>query len=964
MAESPLSEKLQLMLNEEKWTRTLMANYSVASLKELDRFIDETTAQGIADDIIKVCTDHLSQTKNSVIALYVAGVLNIMRQPADESYLVQLMDLFADSKKNNIIEYICNRMLDFGENRIALTRLAECYTDENKIEQRYAVWERLVRIDTEEAELAQLIAEWKEKNGESEDAIDFYKKALIRYINKGLFANIKEIWVKLIELSPEDLDFFLHAQKKIAKQISPEKAAMLLMDLYAWYKKSEKWEIALNILKLIIEYDERNPALRKEFLDCYTAIYSGHSMFDECVRLSNLTQTYRSLHEAIADFERRIAFDKGNYVFHRTWNIGRISNITNDEVVVDFAKSRNHHMSLKMAFDSLTTLSKDHIWVLKATWPREKLRDKVKADPAWAIKIIIKSFDGRADMKRIKAELVPSVLSPSEWNSWSSRAKDILKTDPMFGNAQDDISTFIVRDRPLSFEEKIYAQFKAEKSFFARVQFLREYIEMSNDLDTDYFEDMLSYFVSFLKLTQANEFMVGAYLLVKELSGRYPRLQQHVTMRFADLFVQIKDSIVPIYLSLKDTELRNQFIQNIKTFVSNWPDIYIQLLPYARSSKMLDALESAGQEEKLKRMAMYVVENYKDMREAFIWLAKDLKDKPWLKELGIVREKIILTLLHILDITFKEIDSHKDTTENRKINRLVQNILFKEKDLEEFLDEAPQQVTERVYSMLADIKEVDPAIKLMASYPTPELLRSAGKYLDYVCPHHYGCANLGAMLGNIAEVRAMIAANAPGRHIRLGITEWNTTAGDWGPPRAMLWTLANALACARYHNLMHRHADVIEIANRSNLTNSFCSGILQTDNRRLYKTPAYYAQMLYATKAGSIPLVVDSLAPADSGIDFSATLSSDGRKLVVFVVNDGPSDETRSVDPTPAGKFRGAPSITVLADRDRAGEPDATNTFERPDRIVPPRARSDLAAPDGRCTFPAYSLTVLEWHSR
>jgi hypothetical protein len=35
-----------------------------------------------------------------------------------------------------------------------------------------------------------------------------------------------------------------------------------------------------------------------------------------------------------------------------------------------------------------------------------------------------------------------------------------------------------------------------------------------------------------LKLTQANEYMVAAYLLVKELSARYPRLQQHVTMRF------------------------------------------------------------------------------------------------------------------------------------------------------------------------------------------------------------------------------------------------------------------------------------------------------------------------------------------------------------------------------------------------------------------------------------------------
>ena len=101
MDQSPLSEKLQLMLNEEKWTRTLMANYSVANLKELDRFIEEITAQNVADDIIKLCIEHLSQTKNSVIALYVAGMLNIMRQPADETYLIQLMDLFAESKKSN-----------------------------------------------------------------------------------------------------------------------------------------------------------------------------------------------------------------------------------------------------------------------------------------------------------------------------------------------------------------------------------------------------------------------------------------------------------------------------------------------------------------------------------------------------------------------------------------------------------------------------------------------------------------------------------------------------------------------------------------------------------------------------------------------------------------------------------------------------------------------------------------------
>ena len=66
----------------------------------------------------------------------------------------------------------------------------------------------------------------------------------------------------------------------------------------------------------------------------------------------------------------------------------------------------------------------------------------------------------------------------------------------------------------------------------------------------------------------------------------------------------------------------------------------------------------------------------------------------------------------------------------------------------------------------------------------------------------------------------------------------------------MLWALENALACARYHNLLHRYGDLVPIANRSNLINSFCSGIIQTDTYRLYVTPTYHAQRLYATLAG------------------------------------------------------------------------------------------------------------------
>ena len=121
------------------------------------------------------------------------------------------------------------------------------------------------------------------------------------------------------------------------------------------------------------------------------------------------------------------------------------------------------------------------------------------------------------------------------------------------------------------------------------------------------------------------------------------------------------------------------------------------------------------------------------------------------------------------------------------------------------------------------------------------MLNHAGPFLDYICPHHYGCHQLQAMEEEVEKCRRMIAKHAPGRDIRLGITEWNTTGGDWGLGRAILLTLDNALSCSRYHNFMHRHCDTIEIANRSNLADSFCSGIIQTNNRSLFKTPTYYA---------------------------------------------------------------------------------------------------------------------------
>jgi transcription elongation factor GreA len=711
MAESQLAQKVQEMLNEEKWTRAALSAYSVSNLKELDALVQDATREKAIDEIKALCDEHLSHTKTSVISLYLSGVISLIHQAIDDSAIVSLLDIFADNKRWGIVEFICQRILDYGENRTALRRLADCYDADGKPDEMYAIWERLIRVDYEEADIVKALAERREKEGKKDEAIDFYKKALHRYINKGLSTNVKEIWNKLIEFCPEDIDFFLHVQRKIGKQISEDKAAGLLLDLYRHYKSAEDWSTALDILKVVIDYDEKNPSLRKEVVECYKGKYKEHSHLEDYIRLSNITQSYRAMHEAMADFEKHIAFDAGNFVFHRTWNIGRIASIKGDEIVIDFAKSRGHKMTLKMAIDSLTSLSKDHIWVLKAVWSKDKLREKVKTDQAWALRTIIKSFDNRADLKKIKAELVTSVLTASEWNSWSAKAREILKSDSLFGNATDDISTFIVRDRPLSYEEKVYNQFKAEKSFFARVQYLRDFLE-SGEPDSEFFSEILAFFTGFVRSYQVvNETVVAAYLLLKELTAKYAHLKGVVSLGFAELFEEIDDP-VSIYDGIKDAELRRSFLQHIKNFVPEWPEVFIRIFPYSLQGAMLETLLAAGHEDKLKRMVLDVVENYRDHREAFIWVVKNLKDAPWFAELGLSFEKILITLVHILDISYKEIESHRDTTENRKINKQVQTILFKDNTLETFLVESRPETIERVYTLVSEVKDLDPAIKL------------------------------------------------------------------------------------------------------------------------------------------------------------------------------------------------------------------------------------------------------------
>ncbi len=703
--------KVNELLNEEKWTRATLNSYTIHNFSELDDIINETVDKKTRDEVKNICDEHLVHTKNSIIALYISGILALNRQVIDDSNMVQLISIFSDNHKWNVVEFLCNRILDFGENKFALHTLATCFDHENEEEKKYKIWERLIKVDHEEADIVRFLAELKEKEGQSDIALEYYKRAIYRYINKKLFSNVKDMWLKLIELIPEETDFFFQIEKKVSKVHSPERASQLLESLYEKLKSMNNWDKSIDILKRMLTYDPKNMVARKEITECYRKKFEGHSHLDEYIRLANLDQSWRNVHDAIEDFEKHISFDAGNFVWHRSWGIGRIREIKGNSIIIDFARKRGHEMSLKMAVSALTSLAKDHIWVLKSIWPKDKLKEKIKKNIPWALTVVIKSFGNSANMKQIKAELVPSILSPGEWTSWSVEARKHLKTDPTFGNLPDQIDQFVIRDTPISLEEKNYNRFKAEKTFFGRLQIFKEFLETS-DPESEYFNELFSYFTGFLKSSGTiTEHIVASSLIIRQVVKKYPFLNPGIMLDFKELVEQTED-IEALFTKIEDNDLKKEFLINIKEQIDEWPELFARFFPSYLNQFILDELIGLQDKTVLIQLYQRMLEHYKDKREAFIWLARNTEKDDWSKEYNIPFEKVLIGMIKLLDISFREINNRRDVSFNRKINKQIQNFLFKDNVLLDFISETEKDSVNRLFSLIYDIKDLDPSMKL------------------------------------------------------------------------------------------------------------------------------------------------------------------------------------------------------------------------------------------------------------
>jgi len=263
------------------------------------------------------------------------------------------------------------------------------------------------------------------------------------------------------------------------------------------------------------------------------------------------------------------------------------------------------------------------------------------------------------------------------------------------------------------------------------------------------------------------------------------------------------------------------------------------------------------------------------------------------------------------------------------------------------------------------MRKADPNVRVLSSFPSAETLMLGGGYLDYLCPHHYDVGNLNGTEDNLKSLEQQIREHSGGKDIRVAVTEWNTTAGEFGLTRGILQTLGNALGCSRYQNMLHRYSSLVEIAIRSNLSDSFGSGVLQPGPGWLYLAPTYYSQQLYQRAAGSFPLRIERTSSPEGYLrepDLSATAGPDGT-LRIFAVNS--TNNARPVEFQLApriGDVTGG-TVFVLHDTLNPADSEAMNSHDQPHRVAVTETRARGRGRRFQFSFEPYSVTLIELSS-
>jgi transcription elongation GreA/GreB family factor len=173
---------------------------------------------------------------------------------------------------------------------------------------------------------------------------------------------------------------------------------------------------------------------------------------------------------------------ENGFCMHRSWGFGQIKSVDTvfARFTIDFPNKAGHTMDLSFAAESLKPISKDHILARKAT-DADTLKQMAATSHVDLVKLVLKSYDGKATADQVQHALVPDVIK-DDWKKWWEAAKRDLKKDGHFQVPLKKNEPIIYQVKEVSLQERLLEEFRAAKGLKARITVAGEVLKNAHDL--------------------------------------------------------------------------------------------------------------------------------------------------------------------------------------------------------------------------------------------------------------------------------------------------------------------------------------------------------------------------------------------------------------------------------------------------------------------------------------------------
>jgi len=706
-------QKLTTLFNEEIYTRITIDNIPVAKLKIYDELVQYYTSINKLDEANQIVRGHLEVHPESVSARYITGTISLIQEKIED--FSQLKSLLEQLKVNNkwaIVEYISDHILQYGEQRIALKSKAEALEKLHKNKELKPVLEKLAKNDRKNPEIAKkygliILDEDKTK------AVSYLKQAAESFARAKDYTQLEEIWEPIVVNNFEDLPFFERIERILLANKERARVGYLLPKLMETYKQLEDYDKTIYFLKKILDNDPFATKYRSELIKCYKIKYSGHSLLDEFLKMSEIGNTKKPIKACILNFERNIVFDTNNYVMHRTWGVGKIKSIssTSDSIIVDFMSKKDHKLSIQMAITSLKPLQKEHLWVKVYENPDEIHRLFSEDVPSFMVELLT-SNENIMTLNDIKAEIVGKfILKPEDWSKWWNKAKQSLKKDPRIGFNPKKKDEVHYRQKPISRTEVLTEKFNAHTDINKKLDVALETLEPTVIQDAYgsvetclhyYYEeeeakDVIRKIVAFIFLDMARSKI--------DKEEEFPR---HLRQDDINAIIRVlkKEEIAQISKQLTNIEVKKYFVNLIKKAHKDYTDIFIGMLfevPVKVNKYVFTVLVNEEKYSELNLFLETAMNKSKENPEIFLWVSKSILSGTWSYSWMNVSEKdLVLRVFRILK------PLGKIEEKGTKLKNLASDLLFGNEAsiLLKILNETDEDFIRKVYALYKEVPYV------------------------------------------------------------------------------------------------------------------------------------------------------------------------------------------------------------------------------------------------------------------